>query len=480
MVKKFITFLFFIILVFPITTVYAYSTESECINSVNAIADREYALLSDLNDYFDLYRDDLLDIVSYDAIYNTNSFDVESLVTRVISLLNEKGHTAAANDLTTLKPRIVGDYNYIKDEYYSIKEYLDANTDRGFPAIDDILYAIKSSIPRFKDQAKTFFDNYYDLYKEDIKTKFENENLKASDLEALIDKLYDNTFGVAKYRDEFVAIQNYYNLYHMEDYEDLIDDYINDYKSFFDNKRNDILEYLKTYTKKEVNKRVDVYKLDLDESNPESVDAYNAKVLALVDRVDYYLNYYDYKKNTINDYIKIDKYKQKAIEKQTEIEGYFEDLKDYIRTFLINVDYITLKDPANDSDLIIIDSVNHLIIYYEHEDLSVPTLFSKLKATVGTLEGSDLYDETNVGTFSNVVNRISATQTVTFKVIVKGDVFPDGKISSKDYVRIKNHIMESPIITDETLRIAADITDDNKISSKDYVRIKNIIMNRGN
>ena len=477
MVKKFITFLFFIILVFPITTVYAYSTETECINSVNAIADREYALLRDLNDYFDVYKDDLLDIASYDAIYNTNNFDVESLVDRVILLLNTNNHTAAANDLAILKPRIVGDYNYIKDEYYSIKEYLDANTERGFVAIDDILYAIKSSIPRFKDEAKTFFDNYFDLYKDEIKNKFENENLHASDIEALFDKLYDNTFGVTKYRDEFVVLQDYYNDYHMEDYEELIQDYIDEYKLYFDGKDEEILNYIKRYAKDEVQKRVNVYKQDLDTTDPTSVDTYNSKVLSLVDRTEHYKNYYNNKKNEINQYIKIDRYKEKAIEKEAKIDEKFEKLKEYIKTFLVNVDYISLNDPVNDSDLIVIDNVNHLIIYYEQNDLDATTFLNRLKPRTGTLEVQD-YDGL-IGTNGKVINMISSTQSVSYDIIVKGDVYQDGKISSRDYVRIKNHIMETAIITDEYLIIAADIREDNKISSLDYVRIKNIIMNRG-
>ena len=477
MVKKVLIVLFFILLLFPFTTVYAYSTEGECVTAVNNAADREYLLLRDLNTYFDTYKDDLLDIASYDALYETDAFDFPSLVDRAITLLNEKGHTAAANELTSLKPRLVGDYNYIKDEYYAVKQYVANNPDKEFPTIDDILYAIKSSIPRFKDEAKQFYNNYFEMYKEDIKNKFENENLKASDLETLIDKLFTNSFGVAKYRSEALELQGYYNDYHMEDYENLIDDYIEEYRTTFNNKYNELLNYLKTYTKKEVQKRINVYKQDLDQTDPDSVDAYNAKVLALVDRTDYYLNYYDYKKGSINEYVILDKYKNKLLEKEAYIEECFEKLKDYIRTFLIDVDYIEVRDPDADGDLIKIDNVNHLIIYYEHEDLSMDTFIGKLKARVGTIESSVDY-QGRVGTKSKIVNVISATQSITYDVIVKGDVHPDGKVSAFDYIAIRNHIMESTLITDDYLRIAADIYEDNKISAFDYIQIRKIIMER--
>ena len=60
--------------------------------------------------------------------------------------------------------------------------------------------------------------------------------------------------------------------------------------------------------------------------------------------------------------------------------------------------------------------------------------------------------------------------------IVRGDINGDGKASSLDYVKVKNHIMKTNIIRDNVYLTAADANEDNKISSLDYVRIKNIIM----
>ena len=68
----------------------------------------------------------------------------------------------------------------------------------------------------------------------------------------------------------------------------------------------------------------------------------------------------------------------------------------------------------------------------------------------------------------------------TFTNIIRGDSNGDGKISSLDYVKIKNHIMNTNIINDDALKTGADINKDNKISSLDYVKIKNYIMNGGN
>ncbi|MGN1311519.1 MAG: dockerin type I repeat-containing protein, partial [Bacilli bacterium] len=60
-------------------------------------------------------------------------------------------------------------------------------------------------------------------------------------------------------------------------------------------------------------------------------------------------------------------------------------------------------------------------------------------------------------------------------VIIYGDVNGDGKISSADYINIKNHIMETKTLSDNE-KIYADANKDGKISSADYIAIKNHIM----
>ena len=69
-------------------------------------------------------------------------------------------------------------------------------------------------------------------------------------------------------------------------------------------------------------------------------------------------------------------------------------------------------------------------------------------------------------------------KTVRKLLALLGDADSDGKISSKDYVRIKNHIMETRLITDAAEKLAADCNMDGKITSLDYVRVKNTIMGR--
>ena len=57
----------------------------------------------------------------------------------------------------------------------------------------------------------------------------------------------------------------------------------------------------------------------------------------------------------------------------------------------------------------------------------------------------------------------------------KGDVNKDGRITSSDYVLIKNYIMGTNSL-DETAKQAADYNSDGRITSSDYVLIKDYIM----
>ncbi len=65
----------------------------------------------------------------------------------------------------------------------------------------------------------------------------------------------------------------------------------------------------------------------------------------------------------------------------------------------------------------------------------------------------------------------------TYSIVVKGDVNGDGKVSSADYVRIKNYILKKVKLTKEQ-ESASDATGDGKTSSADYVRVKNYILKK--
>lgn len=80
----------------------------------------------------------------------------------------------------------------------------------------------------------------------------------------------------------------------------------------------------------------------------------------------------------------------------------------------------------------------------------------------------------NLGTGS-----IIKIDEVEYTIVKLGDVNGDGAITSADYVRIKNILLEKVNPTNEQ-RLASDANNDNKTSSADYVRIKNYILEKAN
>ena len=78
----------------------------------------------------------------------------------------------------------------------------------------------------------------------------------------------------------------------------------------------------------------------------------------------------------------------------------------------------------------------------------------------------------NVGTGYTLKN-----EDTTYTIVKLGDVDGDGKITSLDYVKIKNNIMGKSKL-DGNAKLGADCDLDNKITSLDYVKIKNSIMGK--
>lgn len=74
--------------------------------------------------------------------------------------------------------------------------------------------------------------------------------------------------------------------------------------------------------------------------------------------------------------------------------------------------------------------------------------------------------------YTNVDSEIETKPEVTYQ---PGDVNGDGKLSPADYIKIKNHIMKTNILSGAPLK-AADANGDGKITPADYINVKNKIM----
>lgn len=101
----------------------------------------------------------------------------------------------------------------------------------------------------------------------------------------------------------------------------------------------------------------------------------------------------------------------------------------------------------------------------------------KADSTVKVEIDKNGYEGKNGCIATDMILKITSSSNEEFKYtfVVNGDINSDGKISSMDYVLVKNHILKINNITGSSKK-AADVNKDDKISSMDYVLIKNHIL----
>lgn len=144
----------------------------------------------------------------------------------------------------------------------------------------------------------------------------------------------------------------------------------------------------------------------------------------------------------------------------------------------ITVKVIELKegDITVDSSI----NVNADLLSKIEPETNARTLLEKIITSyitsIKNKSGEKLTDDSLVGTGSKVqVADNLGTTIYEYTTLIYGDVTGDGKITSKDYMSIKNYIMGSLNLSEIELK-AADSYYDKKINSKDYMIIKNHIM----
>ena len=122
-------------------------------------------------------------------------------------------------------------------------------------------------------------------------------------------------------------------------------------------------------------------------------------------------------------------------------------------------DFIIKMIPIGTVKSLLLDSINNneLIVVYD--------------------QGNQNKDDEPLKTGDYIEYTDSNGEIVRIELSVGGDVNGDGDITPLDYVKIKNHIMETALITDNAQIAAADYNDDGQISPLDYVKVKNYIMN---
>ncbi len=120
------------------------------------------------------------------------------------------------------------------------------------------------------------------------------------------------------------------------------------------------------------------------------------------------------------------------------------------------------------------------IIYKLNNNINISTFKNNLnynsiiKSNNNILKDNDLIRTNMTITYTDDEGNVQIYNTS-----VLGDVNGDGNINALDYVKIKNHIMNTKKILKDVFILSADYNNDGKISALDYVRIKNYIINGG-
>lgn len=121
--------------------------------------------------------------------------------------------------------------------------------------------------------------------------------------------------------------------------------------------------------------------------------------------------------------------------------------------------------------------LNNTFIYGINPGESVELVKGKLTNAGGSVSitnqnGTEV-SSGNIGTGFKIT--ITSDTTITYTVVIYGDVNGDGLITAVDYVSVKNHIMGTSILSGANLE-SANVNRDGNISAVDYVNIKNYIM----
>ena len=97
------------------------------------------------------------------------------------------------------------------------------------------------------------------------------------------------------------------------------------------------------------------------------------------------------------------------------------------------------------------------------------------KAEVASFDKNGNIKTSGIIASGDKINIKTKNEEKSYTIIIYGDVNSDGKISSADYIMVKNHIMDVKKLSDLEKNYA-DANKDGKVNSADYVAIKNHIM----
>ena len=155
------------------------------------------------------------------------------------------------------------------------------------------------------------------------------------------------------------------------------------------------------------------------------------------------------------------------------------------RVYTINVTRVVSEDSlvsvSSPSEILKKSEVTNDGVYIYGNDIGtdIGSIIDKIKAVdnveVLGLDKDNNEKVTGVITSGDKIKIKTSVEEKSYTLVIYGDVNGDGKISSVDYISIKNHIMDTESLSENELKYA-DANKDGKVNSIDYISIKNHIM----
>lgn len=476
MKKIFNTFIFILILFFvsfPNTYALNYS-ESEIIEIVKETENKSKEVITLLKDWSNTYISSVDSILDKDLISKLNTEDITKNIDVIINELKVNNKIDASNALLAIKNDLLNNYSKIKNNLTIIENYLINNDSYNVIENSDLFIQLKKSVGNLKPLISEIFDTYYNQYYSGLKEKIANCNTVSeimSIYNEIINKItvFNSMFNT--FENSINNWQNIYNLYNLSDFSETFNDYFGKYYNKIRNEYDKAYTHFENKMQDNLDEKIDKIVDDTDTSNYESIINRNKELTNIIDYIDKIKNDTITKFDKVNVIIKIKELAEKLAEEESKIIDRFVEAMKYTEEYIIKISTIMLKDEA-DKKYINIDYTNGLIIYNQ-TDLSMVNFLNRLFASFGNIKIENAYSN-RIGTLSKVRLYYEDTLVEDYKLIVKGDIAPNGAFDITDVVNICNK-MFNKVNFDMYAIIAADMNNDNKIDITDVVMLCNLL-----
>lgn len=444
-------------------------TQEEVVERIKISSTKVKDLLQDLIDYENNNKTAIKSLMNKTFLESTENLSFEKNIDRVIKELNDNGYPSASNELKTLKPKLLENYNYYQETLKITKNYLEETKDLGVTGNLDIFIEVRQILKDNKDKISEFGRQYYNIGFEYVTDNLDKISFKQAVSE------FDYIFELDIVNKIFSTSEEYMNLYndyHLEDYEDLIKDYLRTYYQTLKKDYSKLYDKLEEKYQTKLEEKVNKIVQDTDLSSDESITNRNNKLYDLINEINDVNNTLNNRFTEINSKIKIDIIKTYTKDYQNEIIDRLDNASKYVEEYILDNIKISLKN-QNDSNILLINTARQMIIY-NGVNLDVE-IVEKLVSNYGFLKAVNLFNN-KIGTGSKVqiINNDLVLKEYLF--IVKGDVNPSGKLDITDVVTMANKMFGKTTLN-EYQTIAADMNDDSKIDITDVVLLCNKLFN---